>query len=590
MIMTTRGSGRLRVVAVAVAVALGCAASSDAKGANSGKGNPSDRRLRKMSAKVLREYRQARSNQKMNVIVRFKSAPGTSENALVRNVGGKARRPFLRHNRSLAINVPLKNLESLADNPNVEYIAYDAPVAVTMDAARATAGVPAAVAPDVQLTGAGVTVAVMDSGVAPHPEISTMVVSADFVGGQAGVLGLPGLQLLPGDPQPVVPSSDPNGHGTHVAGIVVGSGSHSGGKYAGVAPGASLVSVRVLDGDGRGQTSDVIAGLEWVVANKDVYGIRVLNISLGHAIFEPLAQDPLVQAVEAAWNAGIVVVCSAGNAGRNGNGTVTSPCNSPKVITVGAINDHNTEDPSDDGVTTFSSRGPTRFDLLAKPDLLAPGNRIVSLRSAGSTLDTLFPERRRAGDPDQPALLEYYEMSGTSMSSPIVAGAAALMLQQEPWLTPATIKARLMLSARKPAAGNPFATGAGMLDIAAALATTGDVADAPSPHVYPDPETGRMGFENTAVSWGNPAFSLSALWSPSVMWAAESADTATLWSDGCLWPDSLLWPDANLWPDSLLWPDATLWSEAVLWPDEQIGGGYIPDVGEAQQVLVDDPS
>jgi serine protease AprX len=269
---------------------------------------------------------------------------------------------------------------------------------------------------------------------------------------------------------------------------------------------------------------------------------------------------------------------------------VTSPCNSPKVITVGAINDHNTEDPSDDGVTTFSSRGPTRFDLLAKPDLLAPGNRIVSLRSAGSTLDTLFPERRRAGDPDQPALLEYYEMSGTSMSSPIVAGAAALMLQQEPWLTPATIKARLMLSARKPAAGNPFATGAGMLDIAAALATTGDVADAPSPHVYPDPETGRMGFENTAVSWGNPAFSLSALWSPSVMWAAESADTATLWSDGCLWPDSLLWPDANLWPDSLLWPDATLWSEAVLWPDEQIGGGYIPDVGEAQQVLVDDPS
>jgi serine protease AprX len=177
------------------------------------------------------------------------------------------------------------------------------------------------------------------------------------------------------------------------------------------------------------------------------------------------------------------------------------------------------------------------------------------------------------------------------MASPIVAGAAALMLQQEPWLTPATIKARLMLSARKPAAGNPFATGAGMLDIPAALATTGEVADAPSPHVYPDPETGRMGFENTAVSWGNPAFSLSALWSPSVMWAAEGTETATLWSDGCLWPDSLLWPDANLWPDSLLWPDATLWSEAVLWPDDQIGGGgFIPDGGEAQQVLVDDPS
>lgn len=592
--MISRERQGWKVVAAAVAaLVVGSAGVGEAKSANSGKGNASDRRLRKLSAAVEREAKRGRSGDRINVIVRFNRVPGAVESQMLTRLGGRAKRATPRTTgRWLSLRLPKSAIDALANSPNVEFIATDPPVASMMDMARPTAGQPSPLAPEVQLTGAGVTVAVVDSGVAAHPEIGTLIASADFVGtqGQLGMGEPGGFQMLPGDLIAAPQSIDPNGHGTHVAGIVVGNGTHSGGRYAGVAPQASLVSVRVLDGEGRGQTSDVIAGLEWVVANKDALGIRVLNLSLGHAIHEPAAQDPLVQAVEAVWNAGIVVVCSAGNAGRNGDGTVTSPCNSPKVITVGAVNDRNTADTTDDGVTTYSSRGPSRFDLLAKPDLLAPGNRIVSLRAAGSKLDVDFPGRRVEADPEQPGLIEHYEMSGTSMAAPMVAGAAALLLQQEPWLTPATVKARLMLSARKPATGNPLATGAGVLDITAALRTTGNVTGSPSPGLIPDPQTGRMGFQNTAVTWGNEAFSLAALWSTSVIWSdATQWNQPIIWSDGCLWPDSLMWPDSTLNADSLMWPDSTLWSEGVLWPDDEIGGGY-EDTGDAQQTLVDDPS
>lgn len=591
MNMTTRERQGWAVAAAVAVLMLGSATVGDAKSANSGKGNASERRqLRKLSGAVQREAKRGKGSDRINVIVRFNRVPGAAESQLLTRLGGLAKRKNPRiAGQWLSLRLPKSAVDVLAENPNVDFIATDAPVASMMDVAKATAGRPSPLAPEVQLTGAGVTVAVVDSGVSAHPEIGTLIAAADFVGTQ-GQPGQGSFQLLPGDPLPSPQSIDPNGHGTHVAGIVVGNGSHSGGRYAGVAPGASLVSVRVLDGEGRGQTSDVIAGLEWVVANKDVLGIRVLNLSLGHQIFEPAASDPLVQAVEAVWNSGIVVVCSAGNLGRSGNGTVTSPCNSPKVITVGAANDHNTADTADDGIATYSSRGPSRFDLLAKPDLLAPGNKIVSLRAAGSTLDLEFPARRIEGDLLQPGLIEHYEMSGTSMASPMVAGAAALMLEQEPWLTPATVKARLMLSARKPATGNPLGTGAGVLDIMAALGTTGDVAVSPSPGLIPDPETGRMGFQNTAVTWGNEAFALAALWSPSVVWSdATEWNQAVIWSDGCLWPDSLMWPDESMSAQSLMWPDSTLWSEGVLWPDDEIGGGYYDDAG-AQQTLVDDPS
>jgi serine protease AprX len=268
----------------------------------------------------------------------------------------------------------------------------------------------------------------------------------------------------------------------------------------------------------------------------------------------------------------VVVVCSAGNLGRSGHGTVTSPCNARKVISVGATNDRNTHDLSDDTVATYSSRGPTLFDGFAKPDLLAPGNRVVSARAAGSQLDLMFPERRVADDPAAPETLEHYEMSGTSMAAPMVTGAVALMIEQEPGLNPATVKARLMRSARKPSVGDPFATGAGVLDILGALHATGAVAAAPSPRVSAG-SSNSLVVEDTAVLWSNPAFALQDLWPGGILWSGRETDGG-LSSEGMLCPtttaNASLWPEAALWPEATLWPESTLWSEAVLWSEEPL--------------------
>lgn len=552
-----------------LAVLIGAGAAEAAQGQRR---NKQGERI-KLSDKVRHEARSKKSHQLVDVLVRFRKQPGAAERSLVKSFGGKFRREF-RVGRWIALRIPARLAEKLADHPNVEFVAADVPVTAAMDVARQTAGEPPVTANESALTGAGVTIAVVDSGVAMHPEIQTLVAAVDFTGAAVPQHGS-GLELPTALP---LDSVDPYGHGTHVAGIMVANGSHSPeARHAGIAPAANLVSVRVLDENGSGMTSDMLAGLQWIADHKDEYGIRVVNLSLGHPVYEPAADDPLVQAVDALWDAGIVVVCSAGNAGRLGDATVTSPCNSQKVITVGALNDRNTGDLSDDAIASYSSRGPTLGDLVAKPDLVAPGNRIVSLRSAGSYLDEMFPERRVAADPAQPEVVEHIEMSGTSMAAPMVAATAALMLEQDASLNPGTIKARLMLSARKTAVGNPFAIGAGALDILGALRTTGQVADAPSPRIFPDPATGRIGVQNTAVTWGDPLFPIDAVWSSSVLWS-----DGTLWSDPVIWsygvvpPDTtsptsaLLWPDAELWPEAELWPDSALWSESVLWPEAEL--------------------
>ena len=512
-----------------------------------------------------------KGNAKMDVIVRFRRAPGAAENMLVQGFGGNVRRQLRESSRWMSLRLPASVVARLADHPNVEFVASDPPMSASMDVARVAADAAPAEVPESAYKGAGVTIAMIDTGVALHPDIQTLVAAPDFV---AGVQVIPPLGGSPvPDPNPAL-SVDPMGHGTHVAGIMVGNGSHStGGKLAGIAPLANLVSVRALDGTGHGQASDVLAGLQWIQDHKTEYGIRVVNLSLGHPISESLATDPLVQAVDSLWDAGVVVVCAAGNMGRSGLVTITSPCNSRKVITVGATNDHKTTDISDDTMTTYSSRGPTAIDLVAKPDLVAPGNRIVSTLSAGSYLDTLFPDRRVAGDDSQPGVFEYTEMSGTSMSTPIVTGTVALMLEQDPTLNPATVKARLMLSARKPMFGSPFLNGAGLLDILGALRATGNVANAPSPLVMPDQATGLVAFENTGVLWANDQFSLMALWS-GVVWADPTQYAQPIvWTSGELIPDGELIPNGELIPDSELLPDGELipdavgvdWSNTALW-------------------------
>jgi serine protease AprX len=541
-------------------------------------GGDSEGDREKISAKASAQAQEHRTPT-IDVIVRFRQAPGSREHDLVRGFGGKVKRHFRPSSRWMSVRIPAGKLAELGHHPGVEFVATDAPVRSKLDVARQAADAPPSTTAEIALQGAGVTIAQVDSGVALHPGIQTLIAAVDFVGTYDPTFSPAG-------------SVDLNGHGTHVAGILVGNGSHSDqGRLAGIAPQASLVSVRVLDGNGAGTASDVLAGLQWVLANKDTFGIRVLNLSLGHPIYEPAALDPLVQEVDSLWDAGIVVVCSAGNDGRSGDGTISSPCNSRKVITVGALNDQKTPDTSDDTIASYSSRGPTLLDLVAKPDLLAPGNKIVSARAPGSYLDLMFPERRIAGDPSQPDDLQYFQLSGTSMAAPMVAGTAALMLEQDPSLNPGTVKARLMLSATKAAMGSPFATGAGALDILGALRSTGQVADAPSPLVSADATTGLLTFENPAVLWSNSSFSLMSLWPTAVLWTDPTQWNQPLVSSyGVLLPDTTVSPYTPLSPNpavsasATIWPESVLWSEAVIWPD-----GPADLAVDSLDVLVDDP-
>src|SRR5262245_29736445 len=274
------------------------------------------------------------------------------------------------------------------------------------------------------MTGKNIGVAVVDSGITTHAALGTKVVY--------------NKSFVTGDPS----TNDVYGHGTHIAGIIAGSNTFVTPLYTGgIAPSANLLNLRVLGNDGTGLTSDVIDGIEWAVNNRQTYNIRVINLSLGHPVMEPSTTDPLCLAVADAVNHGIVVVASAGNAGKSANGrmvlgSIASPGNSPLALTVGALNTWGTVNRSDDAVTTYSSRGPTRYDLAVKPDVVAPGNKIVSLRANGSYLAEAYPSMYVAGSGSN----GYLRMSGTSMATGIVSGGIALLLEARPSLTPQQVK------------------------------------------------------------------------------------------------------------------------------------------------------
>ena len=308
--------------------------------------------------------------------------------------------------------------------------------------------------------------------------------------------------------------NDDYGHGTHVAGIAAGNGHVSSGagsfrNFKGIAPNANLLDLRVLDQNSAASDSAVIAAIQQAVQLKNQYNVRVINLSLGRRIWESCTRDPLCQAVEAAWNSGIVVVVAAGNLGRNGYATVLSPGNSPHAITVGAMKAAGAHTNTDDNISSYSSKGPTYIDQTAKPDLVAPGNQVVSLLAPGSTLVTQAPANvvypsyyTSSGSSGVTAgVPQYLRLSGTSMATPVVSGTVALLLQKNPSLSPDTVKARLMKTASKtfpltsvwidpatgiayPSTDDLFTVGAGYLNIATALANT-DVAtrSAASPKV-----------------------------------------------------------------------------------------------------------
>lgn len=277
------------------------------------------------------------------------------------------------------------------------------------------------------LQGQGVTVAVVDSGINAHNDLSGRIVVANEFSGNT------------------TNTQDGFGHGTHIAGIIGGNGKDSGGKYIGVAPKVKLVNVKVSDDRGAASMSDVIAGLQWVYQNKANYNIRVVNLSLVSSVPESYHTSPLDAAVEILWFNGIVVVVSGGNSGLENPGHLYPPANDPFVITVGAVNTWSTNDTSDDVIAVYTAYGVTESGF-AKPDLVAPGTGLVStLASSAAQLAIAHPTYRVSNT--------YLRMSGTSMAAPVVAGAVALLLQDEPTLTPDQVKYRLMATARPSPAG-----------------------------------------------------------------------------------------------------------------------------------------
>jgi serine protease AprX len=308
-------------------------------------------------------------------------------------------------------------------------------------------------------SGAGVTVALIDTGVSDLPDLAgrVLTVQTDALGHTAPCENLSGESDC----------RDSYGHGTFLAGLIAGTGAASGGAYAGVAPGASILSVKIAGRDGSADVSNVIAAIQWVVSFKDTYGVKVLNLSLGTDGTQSYRTDPLNYAVEKAWFAGITVVVSASNRGPAA-GTIAKPGDDPWVITVGAVDDKGTNGIGDDRLPNFSSHGPTAADGLAKPDVVAPGARVVSLAAPGSALTAQFPPNMAA---------PYRRGSGTSMSAAIVSGAVALMLSQQPLLTPDRIKYALTSTARHVATNDVMAVGSGLVDVASALTAPPGVAN-----------------------------------------------------------------------------------------------------------------
>ena len=262
-------------------------------------------------------------------------------------------------------------------------------------------------------TGKGITIAFLDTGIAPLEDFTypkdRIIYFKDFVNNKS-------------DPY------DDNGHGTHVAGICAGNGVLSKGKYKGIAPMANIISLKTLNDKGSGNSSDVLAGIQWVIDNAKRYNIKIANLSIGT---EPQnSDDPLVKAVECAWDEGIIITTAAGNNGPKSS-TITSPGTSKKVITVGTANDNNFVNISGTSVINFSGRGPTR-ECIIKPDVLAPGTDIISCMTP-----TPYKSEKEEIHPIEK---NYMKLSGTSMSTPMITGAIALMLEKYPKMTPDDIK------------------------------------------------------------------------------------------------------------------------------------------------------
>lgn len=408
----------------------------------------------------------AQSPEQLVAVIVQKADSSNQAEAAVARLGGSVTQDLSLIN-GFAAELRAGRVPALARAAGVRWVSYDAPVATTacsqcVDTRNLQSVYLKAIRADKVWNnapyrqGQGIGVAVVDSGVNPNGDLYTAL----------GVNRQVANVRFNSDYNQS--TYDGYGHGTHVASIIGGDGSESSGKYIGVAPLVNIVNVKVSNDDGSAATKDVILGLQWVLQNKALYNIRIVNLSLNSSAAESYHTNPLNAAVEILWFNGIVVVVSAGN---RGDSAIYPPANDPFVITVGATDDKGTTTMSDDKVASFSAYG-TTSDGVQKPDLVAPGTNIVArLVNTNMGLAGAHPANRVGN--------QYFRMSGTSMAAPIVSGAIALLLNDEPNLTPDQVKYRLRATANTTWAGYNAATaGAGYLDIEAAVnGTTSESAN-----------------------------------------------------------------------------------------------------------------
>jgi serine protease AprX len=466
-------------------------------------------------------------HKRVEVIVQLdQGVARTAATPLVRELGGKVTRDLHIIN-AVAAELPAKGAAELASRPEVRAVSPNPgtkPQAI--GDGLATSYNASVQSPHLWNnyggSGKGVGVAVVDTGIAgdlPDFRVSSTDKRSRVIGSA----------VIHPD---ATTAADQYGHGTHVAGIIAGDsrnrdeGDPLKGKYMGVAPKANVVSVKVSDDEGNATVLDVIAGIQFAVDHKAEYNIRVLNLSLESTATESYKTDPLDAAVEAAWFKGIFVVAAAGNRGPGGDAVQHAPGNDPYIVTVGAVDDNGTKEITDDEPTSWSSRGTTQ-DGFAKPDIYAPGAKIVSNLAPGSKYTTLCDECVTGGG-------EYIRAGGTSMAAPVVAGAAALGFQLDPSMTPNRAKALLRDSDR------PLTDAIDELSLVDAARRFredgGRLANQNlEPNNYINPATGEIDYTRSSwsrSSWSDASDLLRSSWSRS-SWsmvqdgAADSANVVT---------------------------------------------------------------
>jgi serine protease AprX len=442
---------------------------------------------------------------KVTAIVQFKAGFAEKQaKTIVRAHGGKvvSRVPLIN---GLAVQLPAKQAKALAAEPKVAGLTLNTRVhSTSVDASKLGTSYPKTIKADKLwqrgITGAGVGVAVIDTGVAGSaPDFKAADGSSRIV---ANVVTSPGATT----------AGDGFGHGTHVAGIIAGNSFNRApkdpfyGKYVGVAPESNLIAIKAADDAGNATVLDVINGIAFAVDHKAAFNIRVLNLSLSADTPQSYKTDPLDAAVEYAWQRGIVVIAAAGNRGVAPDAVRYAPANDPFVISVGGIDE--TANYGSGKRADWSSTGTTQ-DGVAKPEVLAPGAHIVSVLAPNSAFLQLCPNCAIGG--------QYFKAGGTSMAAPVVAGAAALLLQARPMLTPDQVKA-LLMGTDKWVAGE---SKGGQIDIERAVYTPTYVVAPVNRYLQPNylidslTRTGQDISQWTRSSWSTATGALNAGWARS---------------------------------------------------------------------------